>query len=357
LHGFSLCAWNLATFERSEAGGVRALAISAHPAAAVVETCQRVEAYTWGPGCTCQADRRLQGFDAVLHLAAVAAGLESAVLGEAQVLGQVRAGLETIHGGRRLVVDVAIAAARQLRAEAGFDATTGHLLDHALPLAGLPSRGDVLVIGAGAAGALVARRARDLGFRTVAIASRRPVNPPARFGADHWFDLAAMAGAGPFDVAVACLGSNAPELHGRDLPAARAYIDLGTPPNICRQVSRVVRLADILAAQGDNPAEARHRARLRGRLREILAARLAMAGERSDTPIGRIRSEVERVRQREAERIARLHPGLSHEAIESITRGLVNQIFHLPSERLRAMGDTELGERLADLFTTTEGAP
>jgi glutamyl-tRNA reductase len=82
-----------------------------------------------------------------------------------------------------------------------------------------------------------------------------------------------------------------------------------------------------------------------------------MAGERSDTPIGRIRSEVERVRQREAERIARLHPGLSHEAIESITRGLVNQIFHLPSERLRAMGDTELGERLADLFTTTEGAP
>ncbi len=293
----------------------------------------------------------------MLHLATVAAGLDSAVLGEAQILGQVRAGVDVLRGRGGVIVDAAIASARQLRAEAGFDATTGHLLDHALPLAGLPSRGAALVIGAGVAGSLVARRARDLGFDLVAIASRRPVDAPARFGADRWFDLAALPGTGPFDVAVACLGSTAPELHNRDLPPARAYIDLGSPPNICTRVAPVVRLADILAARGDNPAEAGHRAQLQEQLRAILASRLAMAAERSDTPLGRVRREVERVRQREATRIARLHPDLSRDAIETITRALVNQIFHLPSERLRAMGDAELGERLADLFTTTEGAP
>jgi hypothetical protein len=34
----------------------------------------------------------------------------------------------------------------------------------------------------------------------------------------------------------------------------------------------------------------------------------------------------------------------------------VNQIFHLPSERLRAIDDAELGERFADLFSATEGS-
>lgn len=338
-------------------GDVRAEATSAHPAGAIVETCQRIEAYAWGSRCECAADRRLRGFAAVLHLATVAAGLDSAVLGEAQILGQVRAGVEALRGRGPDIIDAAIASARQLRAEAGFDATTGHLLDQALPLAGLPSRGAAVVIGAGVAGGLVARRARDLGFERVAIASRRPIDAPARFGADRWLDLAALPGTGPFDVAVTCLGSAAPELHNRDLPPARAYIDLGSPPNICTRVAPVVRLADIIAARGDDPAGAGQRARLQGRLREILASRLAMAGERSDTPLGRVRREVERVRQREAERIARLHPDLSHEAIETITRALVNQIFHVPSERLRAMGDAELGERLADLFTTTEGTP
>ena len=62
------------------------------------------------------------------------------------------------------------------------------------------------------------------------------------------------------------------------------------------------------------------------------------------------------VRWREVARIARLHPELSPQAIEDLTRGLVNQIFPLPSERLRAIDDAELGERFADLFSATEGS-
>lgn len=341
--------------DRPRVEALRREAATAHAGGALVETCQRIEVYAAGGGCVCAADRRLDGFEAVLHLATVAAGLDSAVLGEVQILGQVRAGVGALRGLNATIVDVAIASARQLRAEAGFDATTGHLLDHALPLAGVPAEGTALVVGVGVAGTLVARRARDLGFERIAVASRREPDDPSRFGADDWLHLAEMADAGPFDIAVTCLGSGAPELFHHDLPPARAYIDLGSPPNIAASVERVTRLADILAVQGSDPVDAGRREHLHNRLREILESRLAMARERSDTPLGRIRREVEAVRRREVTRIARLHPDLSLDAIETITRGLVNQIFHLPSERLRATGDADLGERFADLFAPTEG--
>lgn len=329
---------------------------SAHRGGGIIETCQRIEAYAAGGDCTCVPDRHLRGFDAVLHLATVASGLDSAVLGEAQILGQVRAGVSALRGSNGMIVDVAIAAARQLRSEAGFDATTGHLLDYALPLAGIPAGGTVLVLGVGVAGTAVARRARTLGFHRIAVASRREPEDPGAYGGDHWLPLGELSGAGPFDVAVSCLGPSAPELTHDDLPRARGYIDLGSPPNLAANVRPVVRLADIVGAQTSDPMEARRREQLLSRLREILESRLAMARERSDTPLGRIRREVEAVRRREVARIARLHPELSPQAIEDLTRGLVNQIFHLPSERLRAIDDAELGERFADLFSATEGS-
>jgi len=352
LRDFTICSWSLAGVDRQRAEALRSHVAKAHAGGALVETCQRIEAYAAGAGCSCAADRRVQGFAAILHLATVAAGLDSAVLGEAQVLGQVRAGVHTLRGTHSAVVDAAIAAARQLRAEAGFGATTGHLLDRALPLVGVVPRGAALVLGAGVAGTLVSRRARTLGFERVAVASRREPADPARLGADQWLPLDQIVGAGPFAVAVACLGPSAPELSRDHLPRARGYIDLGSPPNLAAGVRPVVRLTDIIGAQRSDPVEAGRREGLHRRLREILESRLAMARERSDTPVGRIRREVEAVRLREVARIARLHPEFSPRAIEDLTRGLVSQIFHTPSERLRAIDDPELGERLADLFAT-----
>ena len=77
-----------------------------------------------------------------------------------------------------------------------------------------------------------------------------------------------------------------------------------------------------------------------------------MAGrsEDSSSPVGRMRKEIETLRASESIRIARLHPELSKETIDAITRTLVNRLLHTPSERLREMGDAELAERLADLF-------
>jgi glutamyl-tRNA reductase len=89
---------------------------------------------------------------------------------------------------------------------------------------------------------------------------------------------------------------------------------------------------------------------LRDRLRELVAQRLE-AYERG-SPLERIRSDVERIRQREIARTLRLHPGLPPETIDLVTRSLVNQILHRPTLRLR--DDPGLARSFASLFAEPE---
>ena len=134
-----------------------------HGGDAIVVSCQRLEAYGFGP-CDCPAPERLTGHAALERLAAVSAGLESVVLGEDQITGQVRSAFAETKGDLRAASDVAIGAARALRAETQFDSHAGHLLDKALRLSTMPPGGTLLVLGAGAMGRLVAVRGRELGF-------------------------------------------------------------------------------------------------------------------------------------------------------------------------------------------------
>lgn len=352
---FHACAWPVASATRAELDEIFDAARSHGPEAAVVVSCQRVEVYHTD-GCTCGASGQWSGFDALLRLAEVAAGLHSLVLGEEQVLGQVRAGVAAAGAGvRRQAVD-AIAAARLLRAETRFRLHTGHLLDRALHLAGVGPGGRVVVVGAGAVGGLVAQRAAALGFDDVTVVGRR-------LPAGAWFDPGTMTYE-PLDrlphlaateVLVSCLGSGAAPLDpGRLPPVRRLAVDLGTPRNI-GDAARVpvISIADMLAAEDGNRHSEALRARLRARLRDVLEQRLAAAGE-GRSAVGQLRAEVERLREAEARRIARLHPELPRETVETITRSLINQVFHRPTARLRASGDDDLGQRLVELFASEE---
>ena len=145
----------------------------------LLSTCHRVELYGFGEPPRLLEDLPLRtGEEAVTHLLRVAAGLESAVIGEDEVLHQVRdafreAALDGLLDGRlHRLFEMAVATGRRARAgrTAAGAGLAGRAVDWLLakaPLAGRP----VLVAGAGRMGSALAHAARKEGA-LVTIASR-----------------------------------------------------------------------------------------------------------------------------------------------------------------------------------------
>jgi glutamyl-tRNA reductase len=336
---------------------IRARAALHGEGAAVVASCQRIEVFHQRRRCLCGAGRRWEGRAALARLAEVAAGLHSIVLGEAQILGQVRSAFAHSGGPTREHGDLAIAAARALRRESRWDVDSGLLLDRALRVAARDPGGSLLVAGAGSMGRLVARRALALGFHSVAIAARRPLDFATAGLA--YVPLAALRDASPVDVIVTCLGSEAREIPAAGLPAASLVIDLGTPRNTggTFESAQLVTITDLAALTGAEDAPRRDA--LCARLAVLLDARIADRGN-GGTPLGRLWASVERTRQAENARTARLHPDLPPETIDAITRSLANHLFHPAAMRLRRLGDPEFEERIVALLAAApepEGVP
>ena len=86
-------------------------------------------------------------------------------------------------------------------------------------------------------------------------------------------------------------------------------------------------------------------------MRVANAAPVACAARSTgESAVGALRLEVEKVRQRELLRMQRLHPEVSLETLDVLTRSLVEQIFHRPSTRLRQAEHAELGADVVALF-------
>ncbi len=341
------CCWTTVSKDAGAIDATQATARARHRRGAIIESCQRTEAYAFG-GCDCAAPLRLHGAEALFHLAEVAAGLHSVVLGEAQILGQVRQGCAESTGELRRLADVALAAARELRRETNFNSHAGALLDRGLKAAGHPPGGRLLVLGVGQMGRLVADRGTHLGFSEVVVASR---TRPAEWSGS-WVALSRAGSIEPVDVVAGCLGSGAGVVGPGALPAAGLLLDLGTPRNFDGDYGApIVTLAGLLSDEERRPHAVRRRRRLRQALRLKVEERLAAARLDGQSPVGALRSEVERIRQEELGRMQRLHPEIAPETLDTITRSLVNQLFHAPSARLKAHDDTAFGREVAALFT------
>jgi len=130
------------------------------------------------PGNPLAASSRYRGEAAVRHLFRVCAGLESLVVGEAEILGQVREAMDACEGAGSFLQGVfraAIRTGRQARAETAIGegalsvASAGiRWLAEQLPLA----HSTVVVIGAGDTARKAARHLRSLGVGTLIIANR-----------------------------------------------------------------------------------------------------------------------------------------------------------------------------------------
>ncbi len=207
----------------------------------LLETCHRVELYGFGPIPDLDSSLQvLSGNDAILHAMRVAAGLDSAIVGEDEVLHQVRNALVVASSSRKLdrrlqrLFETAIAVGRQARR--GRNASSANLAHKAIEWLNqrsqLPGRA-VLVAGAGHMGSALAHRATLLGAR-VTIASRHSTRARRLaqvYGADS-ADLleAAVLARSSAAIAVA-LGGPWQELQ-RSEHAIPPIADISAPPAV-----------------------------------------------------------------------------------------------------------------------------
>ena len=311
-----------------------------------IVTCQRFEIVAMNDCAYLSAQRAYKGAEALLHLGRLASGLESLVLGEAESLGQVRSAFSVAAPALRSLVSPAIAAARSLRREASFDQHAGYALDLAVEHANLLPVGSLLAIGGGPMGRRVAERASQLGFKVTLVARRPPPLPPGvvyqpfsmrRPSSPRMCWFLAWVGRRRRWASMTCRPSGRPQstLARRATSRPTCKSPSSRCPTSSNHTTAIVMTFELRRSLSD-------------RLEVLLAARLA-AGE-PDSPLGTLRSEIERIRQRELMRSLRLHPDLPPDKLDTITRSLVNQLFHRPTQRLRQSADPELADALAALF-------
>jgi glutamyl-tRNA reductase len=240
----------------------------------------------------------LSGGVAAGHLMRVASGLESLVVGEAEVLGQVRAALEACPGASPLLTAVfhaAIRAGRMARAETAIGlgaqsvaSAAVRLLAQQLPL----TRARVAVVGAGDTGARTARHLQALGAAEL-IVLNRTASRASRLGATAGGEAAgldrlplelARADAMIFAVAV-----TRPLVEATALAAAVGarggrpitIVDLSMPAAVEPADLAGVRWFDLAAIERGVAADRQRRAAEVPKVEAVLARELAMLERRT----------------------------------------------------------------------------
>jgi glutamyl-tRNA reductase len=319
---------------------------------------------------------RLSDESAALHLFRVAAGLDSLVPGEGEILGQVRDAFEAgapgplldrtfrmaLHAGRRARVETAIGespasvpAAAAALAEQVFDGLQGRR---------------VLLVGAGRTSELTARNLRSRGASVVVVANRS-VDRAERLASTLDAEAipleevaAAVAGA---DVVVSSTSAPGFVLTQAELgPVLRArrgrpvlFVDLAVPRDVDPALSSI----DGCFLYDIDDLEAVVSASLQGRRAEAVEAERIVAAEAerfrawqaslSVVPaIASLRARAEEIRAAELARIegrlGRL-PENERAVVDTVTAQIVNKLLHLPTVRMKEAAVTPDGLLYADV--------
>jgi glutamyl-tRNA reductase len=323
---------------------------------------------------------------AVAHLLAVACGLDSVVVGEGQILGQVRSAIKLAeeHGtvGRVLgeLGRLALRAGKRARSETGIDRAGQSLVSVAIDLAaaqlGVPEAGglagrDVLIVGAGSMSALAATTASRNGAASIAVANRtrRHAEQLAAKVSGHAVGLADLGPAlAAADVVLSCTGA-AGHVITRDLvvaalaarpgPPARGplvVLDLAMPRDVEPAVAGlpgVVVIGMDRLSQQETAAGADDVAAVRAICEAELAAyRSAVDAARVTPTVVALRAKAATVVDAELARLAgRLSAdGLSARALDEIAqtmRRVVDKLLHAPTVRVKELAGSPGGEDYA----------
>jgi glutamyl-tRNA reductase len=320
---------------------------------------------------------------ALTHLFTVAAGLDSMVVGETQVLGQLRAAyaLAREEGtvGRALhpVAQRALRVGKRVHSETGIDRAGASLvsvaLDRVQDRIGELTGARVLVVGAGSMGALaattVARRGGDVvvSSRTTATAARLADGLGGRAAelADLEHELAAA------DVLITCTGASGFVVATDAVVAAMAarsgrplvVVDLALPRDVDPAVAALpgVHVIDLALLQGEHatsPVAADDIAAARAMIREETDLMQAEQQAADVAPtVSALRSQAAGVVEAELLRLSTRLPGLDARSRAEVARTVhrvVDKLLHEPTVRVKELaalpGDTDYAGALRALF-------
>jgi len=325
--------------------------------------------------------------DVTEHLFTVAGGLDSAVLGESEVLGQVRRAWERAqneHASGPVLGALfrhAVETGKRVRSETAIARGITSLSHAAVALAGdrRPlglSGARILVIGAGEMGEGVTQALVGRGVDTLVVANRTAERAEAVIAAlpegttdsiatDDLDDLGALLAAA--DVVFTTVGTSHAiidralidgALSARSDRGDLVVVDLGVPRNVQPEAATLAGLElfdmdDLRAAV----AEA-----IGGRQEEVAAATGIVTDElerfraasraRDAAPIvSALRTRVEDARLAEFERLRSKRSDLDDEQweqVDAVTRSLVAKLLHQPTITLKEAAGTPRGERLVE---------
>jgi glutamyl-tRNA reductase len=389
--------------------------------ATVLATCNRIEIYTdvdrfhGSVEAVCRALCDLAGrspdevvphlyvhYDdgAVSHLFHVAAGLDSMVVGEGQILGQTREALRlgqelgTVGPALNAAFQQALRVAKRTHAETDIDRAAPSLVSVSLTraerhLGSLRGRRAV-VVGAGSMASLAAASLRRAGVADLVVLNRTP-EKAARLAVAHGGRTAPLSALptelASADVVVSCTGAVGLVITADLVRESRqgvrtplALVDLALPHDVepaAEELPGVTliglrRLAEELAGGTDRPTDGERDPQLHGAdvsgvrriVREEIQAFLDARRLASVTPtVVALRTMATGVVDAELERLESRVPGLDPEVraeLELAVRRVADKLMHQPTVRVKELANTtgavSYAAALAELFALDQQA-
>ncbi len=327
---------------------------------------------------------------AVAHLFAVASGLDSMVVGEAQILGQVREALrrgqddDTVGTGLNALFQQGLRVGKRAHAETGIDRAGQSVISIAIEavaavLGSLEGR-RVLVVGAGSIASLAATSASRSGAAEIMVASRTMANA-VRLSAGvggRAIELDALGEAiARADLVICCTGATGAvisattvteALHGRTQDTPLVFADLALPHDVDPAVARLpgVSVIDLqtVAAHGHEGAGGEDVAAVRDIVsEEVLAFGAARSAGRVAPTVVALRSMATAVVSAELERLwgrlDDLTPEQRSEIAQTVNR-VADKLLHEPTVRMKELAhrtpDSTYAAALAELFSLDPAA-
>jgi glutamyl-tRNA reductase len=365
--------------------------LAAHPGVEegmIISTCNRVEMITH----TTNGSADLRGFlhehfhltaeeldshlyefhekDAVRHLFRVASSLDSMVVGEAQILGQVKEAYATaravgaVRGQLDQLFTRAFAVAKRVRTETAVGSSSVSIASVAVELAkkifGTLQGKNVFIVGAGKMSELAARHLMAHGCASIFVANRtydRAIGLAEKFNGqaikfDNLYESCDRA-----DIVITSTG--APHAifrreHGEQFLARRKnrpmfFIDIAVPRDVSPEMAKLdgIFVYDIDDLQQAVSSHVADRSKEAGLAEAIILSEVenfkarfeARLHTRDVVPtIVSLQDHLETIRQAEIDRVrSRMGPLTPDQemAVEALTRGIINKVMHTPITTLK----------------------